>query len=128
MPTLLEHTISTGARFISHDEGGDRFIFEALGGHLLTISIHSTNIRRYYDLLGSGTSQQGTGKTVGEIAPPAESHDAAHELGIAYGNSHSHWGSLRGSIYDGFTVLAMLSTYVSMPALNEVATIVKANP
>ena len=125
MPTLLDRRISTGARFIEHDEGADKLIFEALDGHLRTISIHSPRIRLYYELLGSGGAQLGTSKTIGEIVPPDESHDAAHELGITYGKDHSHWGSRRDSIYDGFTVLAMLSTYVAMPALYEVATIVK---
>lgn len=110
MAELTDLTISTGARFIKHVQGSDTFVFEALDGHILSVSIHSSsNIRKYYALLGDGASQIGTGKVVGEINPPAESHDAAHELGIGYGENHSHWGSRRGSSADGYTILTLLS-------------------
>ncbi|MCA9708428.1 MAG: hypothetical protein KDK70_21440 [Myxococcales bacterium] len=128
MAELTDLTISTGARFIKHVHSGDTFVFEAKSGHILSVSICSPSISRYYERLGQGATQLGTARTVGEINPPTESHDAAHSLGISYGERHSHWGSRRSSAADGYTILTLLYDVLGGSATLEISSLVQQVP
>ncbi|WP_421846548.1 hypothetical protein [Marinomonas sp.] len=129
-----EITINNGiTRFIKHvNKKGDIFVFEVNHNHIISVSIASVDIGKYYKLLGAAGEQ--FGKAFGESPldakddQPAPRHKGAHDAGgFGISAKHSHWASLKGHKEGGFEMLAVLAGHLDDGIAMQISQMVTAN-
>jgi|GEM_PF-6645469 len=130
MAKFEDLVLADGTKFLSHrKQGGDLFIFEVKDGHILSISINSPAISRYQALLVKMDEYRNRSGAYGDTPMDAGAgnvrHGAVHELGIAYGSTHDHFGSRRNSVYDGMAMLACLVADLGATEVMEIARMAK---